>query len=93
VARCIPPGRIADKAAVWADAHEAYHAPTEESDHRSDLVNNEFARAAGDRVRLAVLSKPITPYGSPYEEARLAVIKEARAYLASGNWARKDDFE
>ncbi|MFE7189561.1 RHS repeat-associated core domain-containing protein [Kitasatospora sp. NPDC057541] len=74
-----------EKAEKWAAAHEAYYPPEEETDHRVDLLNNEFAQALGERAaREANGNKAVTV---------LLIKRGAREYLESDSYARKSDLE
>ncbi|MER6361617.1 RHS repeat-associated core domain-containing protein [Kitasatospora sp. NPDC001527] len=74
-----------EKADRWAAAHEAYYPAEEESDHRIDLLNNEFGQALGERAaREANGNQALTV---------LLIKRGAREYLASGAFGRKSDLE
>ncbi|WP_455583746.1 RHS repeat domain-containing protein [Kitasatospora griseola] len=84
----------ADRAAEWADAHEAYHAKTEEADHLSDLVNNERGRQIGLEVKGRMLTMPIdSAHACPACWADVWIMEAAKDYVKSGNYSRKQDFE
>ncbi|MFD8479657.1 RHS repeat-associated core domain-containing protein [Kitasatospora sp. NPDC059673] len=77
-------------AVEWADAHEAYGPPSDlreysYRDHLTDLVNNERGRLIG---REAIELRG----GVSNEKALDYIMQQARDYIASGNYARRDDF-
>lgn len=72
---------------MWADAHEAYQgAELDQSDHLSDLVNNEYGRKAGREIR-------DQHKGIQWSSSMPLIIQRGKEYIDSGNWARPSDFQ
>ncbi|GGR06880.1 hypothetical protein GCM10010195_72410 [Kitasatospora griseola] len=77
-------------AVEWADAHEAYGQKPDLNnyfyrDHLTDLVNNEFGRSIGKQ---AIQMRD----GASEEKVQAFILQQVRDYIASGNYARRDDF-
>ncbi|MFE7637890.1 RHS repeat domain-containing protein [Kitasatospora sp. NPDC057518] len=77
----------------WADAHEAYGSKDSQEDHIADLMNNVKGRAIGQAAREKFGPPELASWDIRPSPAMTYIIDSAREYLASGNYARRSDFD